>query len=86
MKKYLLTLPEPIVNYDLYPKFLETNDIEEEETRIKKLKECIYDLSKVRRKTMKKLMNLFHKIHLDSENTKMSASNLGKFLLNFFIL
>eukprot|EP01080_Neovahlkampfia_damariscottae_P008731 gene8731-679_t len=78
MKKYLLKLPDPIVNYELYPKFLEVNEIEDDKEKLIKLKECVYDLSNVRRKTMKKLMKLLYKIHLDVENTKMSAGNLAK--------
>jgi hypothetical protein len=78
MKKYLLTIPEPIVDYALYPKFLETLKFEEKE-RIGELKKCVQELSNIRRKTLKKLIHLFYQIHLAAETTKMNAENLGKF-------
>jgi hypothetical protein len=77
LKKYLLALPDPIIPYALYDKFLEATIARQEIQRIQGLTKMVKELSIVRYETLKVLSHLFHRIQLESKENAMTAENLG---------
>eukprot|EP01080_Neovahlkampfia_damariscottae_P009973 gene9973-2292_t len=77
IKQYLLNLPDPIISYSDYPKFVSVSKIDDEKKRLQNLKQLVKNLSNPRRKTLKKMIKLFHIIQLKSEETSMDAKNLA---------
>eukprot|EP01080_Neovahlkampfia_damariscottae_P008178 gene8178-6_t len=77
MKKYLLTLPNPVINFQMFPKFVSICEMEDNDKRINTLRECVNELSTIRKKTVKRLLGLFKKISLEAEKNQMHAENLA---------
>jgi hypothetical protein len=87
IKKYLLSLPEPLFNHKMYSTFIESkpkkinflsaSSIVKEQERVEKLRTLVNQLSKIKRKTAKKVIGLLHKISLEEKTNQMNPENLG---------
>lgn len=78
IKKYLLSLPEPLIGYDHYKSFIKAATLRDEQARIQEIKKLCNILPTPHLNTMNMVLWLLNAIHLDSENNKMTAENLGK--------
>jgi hypothetical protein len=77
IKQYFICLPNPVINYEIYPDFLQTMEVEDEFNRILYLKGLVNKLSRIRRKTLKQFIGFLHQIQLNSEENQMDVKNLA---------
>lgn len=75
IKKYLLTLPDPLIPFSLYDKFMDATLSRQEKMRVELLKKVSKELSMPRYQTLKALTQLFHKIQLESNVNQMTPGN-----------
>lgn len=86
IKRYFSDLPEPIMTFGLYPKFLKEQrklkkiknlEIESLPERIRKIKEIIHQLPKEHYSVLKFFMNHLRLVHKHRDETKMDVKALA---------
>ncbi|KAI7865172.1 hypothetical protein BDF14DRAFT_1827946 [Spinellus fusiger] len=86
LKQYFRELPDPLITFDLYPKFIDLVSMTSGDAKLDKFTELISQLPPVNYATMKELIQHLHRVQLrDSENlmtTKNLAMVFGPTLMN----
>lgn len=77
LKQYFRKLPTPLITYDVYDEFLETNEIEPASARIEALQKCLQKLPRVHRDVLEFLMfHLKRVVEREPENL-MTSQNIA---------
>lgn len=76
LKRYLKTLPEPLIPYDTFDAMIKLIDQKEDEF-LAHLTELIVPLSDIKKKMLDSLFNLLCKISLNSDENNMIPKNLA---------
>lgn len=77
IKLFLRELPQPLLTFELYAKFMASADLEDEGAKIKAIKSVMNELPKPNVALLKRLLALMVHIERHKEVNKMSASNLA---------
>eukprot|EP01103_Thecamoeba_quadrilineata_P016072 TRINITY_DN5277_c0_g1_i1.p2 TRINITY_DN5277_c0_g1~~TRINITY_DN5277_c0_g1_i1.p2 ORF type:complete len:427 (+),score=73.96 TRINITY_DN5277_c0_g1_i1:2177-3457(+) len=74
---WLRELPEPLLTFEAYDKFIALNKINDEQQHLDQLRATINSLPQPNQTVLQHLIQLLNKISLHSRVNKMSASNLS---------
>ncbi|RKP25283.1 Rho GTPase activation protein [Syncephalis pseudoplumigaleata] len=77
LKLYLRELPDPLLTYELYPRFIDVMDLTTEEERIKAMAGVIAQLPSVNKKTLKCLCDHLIRVGAQSDVNLMTFKNLA---------
>ena len=77
IKLFLRELPQPLLTFELYPKFVAAADLPDEAAKVKSLKAVVNELPKTNMALLKRILNLMVLIERNKEANKMTASNLA---------
>lgn len=77
LKLFMRELTDPLMTFELYPKFLKTSTMDNESTKIKYLKEVLKELPKYNYTLLKEILHLFYLIEQKKEINKMTCINLA---------
>ena len=77
LKRFLRTLPEPLLTNELYSKWIEGIDLQSHELRLDLYKRLIGALPHVNQRILRKLLGHLHAIQNKCEKNGMSVSNLA---------
>ena len=75
-KLYLKIMPEPLIPFNLYPKFIKLQDLEKSQV-IEEIIKMLKTLSPVRKAMFIKMIELMDKIQQNSSENKMTKENLS---------
>ncbi|CAG8548918.1 6119_t:CDS:10 [Acaulospora morrowiae] len=77
LKQYLRELPNPLLTYELYPNFLESIGLENEEEKLEKFRQLLLCLPKAHYDAIKYLMLHLDRVKQQEAENLMSAKNLS---------
>lgn len=77
IKLFLRELPQPLLTFELYSKFVAAADNEDDASKVKAVKGVLSDLPKPNLALLKRLLALMVLIERNKEVNKMTASNLA---------
>eukprot|EP01133_Synstelium_polycarpum_P016008 gene16008-19046_t len=77
LKLYLRELPEPLLTYDRYDKFIAAQSMEDQASRIKLIKHLVRSLPQVNQAILSKLMAFLGRVAQHAANNKMQIHNLS---------
>ncbi|KAM0756048.1 RhoGAP-domain-containing protein [Meredithblackwellia eburnea MCA 4105] len=77
MKNYFRSLPDPLFTHDRHETFVACAEMPEGEGRLIALEQAIYTLPEAHFHTARMLIAHLHRIHLRSNENKMTPANLG---------
>ncbi|KAJ1978142.1 Rho-type gtpase-activating protein [Dimargaris xerosporica] len=77
LKQYLRDLPEPLLTFDAYPKFIEAIHLPDLEARCKAIQPILHQLPHGHQTTMRFLMKHWLRVHRSAAHNKMPSKNLA---------
>lgn len=77
LKNYFRQLPNPLFTYELHEAFINSSALPQDQARIEAVERLVHQLPTVHFETLAALMRHLHRVHLASEENKMTPQNLG---------
>lgn len=77
IKLFLRELPQPLLTFELYSKFVSAADAEDDPSKVKSIKSVLSELPKPNLALLKRLLALMVLIERNKEVNKMTATNLA---------